>query len=95
LNFIASIEQLPEIEQNLPSVLALAEFDQGSTYADFDPDVDQVAAYGIGALVAGKVLAKTGFFAIALVFLKKFGVFILLGLGAIVKALFSRRKNAQ
>jgi len=63
-----------------------------TTYSDFDPDLDEVAAYGIGALVAGKVMAKTGLLAVALVFLKKFGVFILIGLGLLFKGLFSRKK---
>jgi len=61
LNFIAQIDQQQLIETKLNSVLALAEFDQGSKYSDFDPDMDDVAAYGLGALVAGKVIAKTGF----------------------------------
>jgi uncharacterized membrane-anchored protein len=92
LNFIAGMEQLPEINQNLDTVLALAEFDSGARYADFNPELDEVAAYGLGALVAGKVLAKTGFFAIALVFLKKFGVFIVIGIGMLLRKLFRRRK---
>ncbi len=94
LNFIAGIDQKEIIDQNLASVLALADFDQGSTYADFDPDMDTVAAYGLGALVAGKVLAKTGFIALALIFLKKFGVFILVGIGALFKGFISKKKKA-
>lgn len=92
LDFIASMNQLPLIKQNLAAVLDIAEFDQGSTYSDFDPEIDEVAAYGIGALVAGKVIAKTGFLVIALAFLKKFGIFILLGLGALFKMLFKRKE---
>lgn len=91
LNFIADMTQKPLIDEKLESVVAMADFNQGSRYQDFDPDVDTVAAYGIGALVAGKVLAKTGFLALALVFLKKFGIFIVIGLGALVKRLFGRR----
>ncbi len=93
LNFIAGIEQQGLVEENLETVLNLAEFDDGSRYADFNPDLDQVAAYGLGALVAGKVVAKTGFFALALVFLKKFGVFILLAVGGLIKALWGRKKS--
>lgn len=93
LDFIASMNQLPLIKQNLSTVLDIAEFDQGSTYKDFDPDLDEVAAYGIGALVAGKVIAKTGFLVVALVFLKKFGIFILLGLGALFKMVFKRKES--
>jgi len=53
--------------------------------------MDQVAAYGIGGLVAGKVMAKAGLFAAALIFLKKSGVLIILGLGALVA---KRRQKA-
>lgn len=72
LNFIANMDQLPTIEQNLPAVLAMTEFNPGNRYADFNPDLDKVAAYGLGALIAGKVAAKTGLLAILLVLLKKF-----------------------
>jgi len=90
LNFIAGMDQKALIDANIDTVLALAEFDQGSRYEDFNPDIDEVAAYGIGALVAGKVAAKVGLFAAALVFLKKFGVLILVGLGLLGRKLFQR-----
>ncbi|MEM7468958.1 MAG: DUF2167 domain-containing protein, partial [Pseudomonadota bacterium] len=91
LNFIAGINQKPEIDANVDAVLSLASFDEGSRYTDFDPDIDKVAAYGLGALVAGKVIAKTGLFAAALIFLKKFGVLIVVGVGLLLKRLFSRK----
>ena len=94
LNFIAGMEQKTEIENNLDSVLAMANFDDGSKYSDFNPDIDQVAAYGLGALVAGKVIAKTGVLAVVLMFLKKFGVVILIALGALIKSIWGRRKSA-
>tara|TARA_R110001606_G_scaffold395210_1_gene567008 strand:+ start:139 stop:1065 length:927 start_codon:yes stop_codon:yes gene_type:complete len=92
LNFIAGMEQLTLIDQNLDSVLNIADFKEGAKYADFDPDIDDVAAYGIGALVAGKVLVKTGLIAAALIFLKKFGVIIVLALGAFARKLYKGRK---
>ena len=92
LNFIADMSQKEIIDQNLDSVLAMADFNAGSQYADFDPDIDKVAAYGLGALVAGKVMAKTGILAIVIIFLKKFGVFIVIGLGALIKGVFFRKK---
>lgn len=92
LNFIAAMEQKQEIENSLDSVLALAEFDPGARYGDFNPDMDEIAAYGIGALVAGKVAAKTGFLVAALVFLKKFGVIALIAAGAIFAKVFRRKK---
>lgn len=92
LNFIAQIDQQQLIETKLSSVLALAEFDQGSKYSDFDPDMDDVAAYGLGALVAGKVIAKTGFLAVAFLFIKKFAVIFIIAIGAFVKRMFKRKE---
>lgn len=91
LNFIAGMEQKALIEQQLPRVLAMAEFDAGSRYEEFNPDLDTVAAYGLGALVAGKVAAKAGLFAAALIFLKKFGILILIALGGLFSKLFKRK----
>lgn len=92
MNFVASMGQFEMINSNIDTVLAMAEFDQGSTYADSDPDVDKVAAYGIGALVAVKVLAKTGLLAAALIFLKKFGVVLVVGIGAFFARFFKKKK---
>ena len=94
LNFIASMDQKDLIETQIDTVLALADFDPGAKYADFNPDMDEVAAYGLGALVAGKVLAKTGFLAMGLIFLKKFGIFIVLGVGALFKKIFSKKTES-
>ena len=73
----------------------MADFTQGQKYSDFDPDLDEVAAYGLGALVAGKVIAKTGLLAAALIFLKKFGVIILLAIGVFVQRLFKKKKSTS
>lgn len=93
LNFIAGMEQKPLIDNNIDTVLALAEFEQGARYSDFNPDIDKVAGYGLGALVAGKVIAKTGVLAAALIFLKKFGVFLVVGAGTLFRSFFSRKKS--
>jgi uncharacterized membrane-anchored protein len=93
LNFIADMDQKDTIDANLDSVLALAEFNSGSRYADFDPDIDTVAAYGIGALVAGKVAAKAGGVAALLIFLKQFGV-IIAGAATVLMGKIFRRKQA-
>ena len=94
LNFIAGMDQKTLIDSNLDTVLAMAEFNDGARYGDFNPDIDQVAAYGLGALVAGKVMAKAGIFAVILVFLKKFGVFIFVGIGALLRGIFGGKKNS-
>lgn len=90
LNFVADMDQKDVITGELDEVLTMAEFKPGSRYADYTPGMDKVAAYGIGALIAGKVMAKAGLFAEELIFLKRFGVLIVLGLGALVAKL--RRK---
>jgi len=95
MTFIASSDQLPEINESRESVLAMAEFNEGHRYSDFNPDIDKVAAYGIGALVAGKLAAKTGLLAAAFLLLKKFGVFLVVGLAAFgrkLKSLFTTEK---
>ncbi|MGH8433667.1 MAG: DUF2167 domain-containing protein [Pseudomonas sp.] len=91
LNFVADMGQLAAIEQNLPGVLAMTEFNDGNRYADFDPELDKVAAYGLGALIAGKVAAKAGLLAAALLLLKKFW-FVVIGAGI---WLFSRLRGRK
>lgn len=96
MNAIGGMSQLDMIGPEMESVLSTVEFEVGHRYIDFDPDIDQVAAYGIGGLVAGKLLAKAGFFAVILKFLvaaKKFLLIGLIALGAFVKRLFSRKSE--
>jgi uncharacterized membrane-anchored protein len=96
MSYIAQMEQLQEIQQNLDPVLSLVSFDDGKKYSDFNPSMDQVAAIGIGGLIAGKLAAKAGLLAVALVFLKKFAVLILLPFFWIVnkiKSMFSRGRS--
>lgn len=93
LNFIAGMDQKTMIDAQLKNVLAMAEFNSGYRYEEFNPDIDTIAAYGIGGLVAGKVLAKTGLLAAALIFLKKFGIIIVVGIAALSGRIFKRRDN--
>jgi len=91
LNFIAGMDQKQLIDSQLDTVLAMAEFQKDSRYEEFDPSIDKVAAYGLGALVAGKVVAKTGFLAAAFLFLKKFGIVLVAGIGAFIRKLFKSK----
>ena len=70
LNVIGDMSVLPAVKKNIGPVLAAVDFTEGNRYSDFNPDIDQVAAYGVGGLIAGKVLAKVGFFALILKFWK-------------------------
>ena len=62
--------QLPDVKQNIEPVLASVSYTDGNKYGDFNPELDEVAAWTIGGLVAGKVLAKAGIFALLLKNLK-------------------------
>lgn len=75
LNAIGTIDILPTFNKDVTTILESVHFTEGNTYADFNPNIDKVAAYGIGGLIAGKLLAKAGFFAILL----KFWKFIAIG----------------
>lgn len=72
LSFITDMPHLETVKTAMPQVLAVASFDHGSRYEDFDQSMDKVAAYGIGGLIAGAAAKKLGLLAVALVFLKKF-----------------------
>jgi uncharacterized membrane-anchored protein len=70
LNAIAGMDQLEEVKKNIPAILKMASFEKGNTYSEFNPDVDEVAAWTIGGLVAGKILVKAGMLAGLLKFWK-------------------------
>jgi len=92
LNAISSMEELPEVKSNISKVLGSIEFKPGSQYADFDPKLDEVAAWTIGGLVAGKVLAKVGFFALILKFWKLIALGAA-GAGAFIWKMYTGKKN--
>lgn len=95
LNFISGMDQKAAIDNSIDTVLAVAEFEPGSRYEDFTPGMDKVAAYGIGALVAGKVIAKTGALAALLIFFKKFWILLVIAVGAFLRKLFGRKAEAS
>jgi uncharacterized membrane-anchored protein len=92
MSYIATIDQLPEIQASLPDVLTTASFAPGKRYADFIPGADTVAAVGVGGLIAGKVAAKAGLLAVALIALKKFGVLLIVPLAWLWRVI--RRKSS-
>ncbi|MEZ5923788.1 MAG: DUF2167 domain-containing protein [Hyphomicrobiaceae bacterium] len=96
LSFITDMTGLDGVKTAMPDVLKIANFDAGARYEDFDPNLDTVAAYGVGGLIAGVAAKKLGLLALALVFLKKFAAIIIVGaavaLGAIWKMITGRGK---
>lgn len=96
LNAIAAMPMLPGIERDMQQVLGFVDFNQGHRYADFTRG-DKVAAYGIGALVAGTLAAKAGFFKVLLVGLlaaKKVIVAAAVALAAFLRRLFGGSKES-
>jgi uncharacterized membrane-anchored protein len=98
LNIIASMGALPQIDKRVDAILSMIHFNKGNTYAEFNPNVDEAAAYGLAGLIAGGVLTKAGFFKglLAVLFASKklIGVLILGALGglwAAIKLLFRRK----
>lgn len=98
LNAIATENELPLVQRDISKVLDIVKFNDGFKYEDFDASIDEVAAWTIGGLVAGKILTKVGIFAI----IAKFGKLIFLGILGLfgtfknkLKNLFSKRKEDE
>ena len=98
LNVIGGMYVLEEVEKDLENILNGIQFNEGYTYWDFDPNLDEVAAYGIGGLIAGKVLAKAGILAKLGIFLAKFWKIALLGIVGFfggIKKFFTGKKTTK
>ena len=96
LTAVSEMGQFPEIQKQTPQILSMVDFNQGNRYADFDPKVDKVAAYGIAALVAGGIAAKLGLFKMLLVFLvaaKKFIIIALVAVAAWFRKIFGGKNK--
>jgi uncharacterized membrane-anchored protein len=88
LNLVTDLSMFPEDKQHAEALLSAMTFVDGKRYAQFNPDTDYVAEYGLAALVAGVAAKKLGFLALIGVFLLKGWKIILIGLiavGAIFK----------
>lgn len=91
LNAVANMSELPEVQSTIDPILASVAFKAGHQYSDYLPDVDNVAAWTIGGLVAGKVLAKAGFFVLILKFWKIIALGFL-GITGLIGKYFKGRK---
>ena len=97
LNLITSSSTVEADKPAAHQLLGAVDFNEGKRYADFDSSTDQVAAYGLAALVGGMAAKKLGLLAAAGVFIAKFAKVILVGVaalgGAAVK--FFKGRNAS
>jgi uncharacterized membrane-anchored protein len=97
LNAVASMGQLADIEKATPQILAMVDFNEGHRYADYTPGTDKLAKYGLAALVAGTVAAKTGLLKglfVAILAMKKFLIIGGIAIIGFVAKLFGRKKMA-
>jgi uncharacterized membrane-anchored protein len=72
MNIVSGMDNIKTVEKNVDAILASTNFNVGNRYEDFDSDIDKMAEYGIGGLIAGGILVKTGVLA-------KIGIFLLKG----------------
>ncbi|MFD2721412.1 DUF2167 domain-containing protein [Hymenobacter monticola] len=94
LNAVGASKDLAAIKASIPGLLSAVTFNKGQQYTDFNPGLDEVAAYGIGGLIAGKVLAKVGLFAVLLKFWK-LGLLALSGAWAAIKRFFGGKGKQE
>jgi uncharacterized membrane-anchored protein len=98
MNAVASMSQLDSIRQDMQSLIKLADFNPGQRYEDYNAGSDRLAAYGIGALVAGGAAAKMGLFAKLLALIvafKKVVIAAVIAAGGFLAKLFKGRSKDQ
>ncbi|MEK7953790.1 DUF2167 domain-containing protein [Luteolibacter soli] len=102
LNGIAGMNRVNDIEAATPAIVSMVKFNDGHTYADFNPKTDKKSDYTLAGLVLGgavaaKIAAKAGLLAklgTILVAGKKLIIFAVVGIGAFFKKLFGRKGEA-
>jgi uncharacterized membrane-anchored protein len=95
LNAIGDVTILHDFNKDRDKIIESVSFNEGYKYGEFDPDFDKVAAYGIGGLVAGKILAKVGFFALIIKFWKVIAIAVVAGFSAFRKKIFGSKDTKQ
>jgi uncharacterized membrane-anchored protein len=96
MNAIGMMNQLEPVKSAVPGIVSSVAFTEGNRYADFsEASGDKIAAWTIGGLVAGKVLAKAGFFAVIAKFGKVIIMALLAGGAALWRYLSGRKKEEE
>jgi uncharacterized membrane-anchored protein len=93
---VAPMSQLAQVKRDMEPLIAVAEFNKGYRYAEFNKSTDRMAEYGLGALVAGTIAAKTGLFAKLfglLLAAKKFIIIGIMAIGGFIAKLFGKKKE--
>lgn len=94
LNLLSSSDRIASDKGVALNLLDNLAYNAGKRYEDFNASTDQIAAYGLAALVGGAVVKKLGLFALIAATALKFTKVILVGVAAIGAAIlkFVRRK---
>ena len=92
MNIASDMNSLSLVKADVNNLLLSIEFNKGYRYSEFNSSTDKIAAYGIGGLIAGKVLAKAGFFVVLLKFWKIIMIFFV-GVFAIFKKRIFGKKD--
>lgn len=98
LNAVASMDQMATVQASMQELLPAVELNAGHRYSDFVPGTDKVAEYGIGALIAGTLAAKSGLFKVLLAGLLAFKKVIVVGVvaaGVALKKLLGKKQPAD
>jgi uncharacterized membrane-anchored protein len=96
LNLLTDADMLAGQKVHSRTLLAALEYNKGKDYSDFNASTDNVAAYGITALVAGVAAKKLGLFALIGAFLVKGAKILIIAAGAgllALRRLFTGRKT--
>jgi uncharacterized membrane-anchored protein len=97
MNAVAGMNQLNSIQRDMISLQGLADFNSGYRYEEYNKSTDKLAAYGLGALVAGGVAAKLGLFAklfAVILAAKKLIIAGVVAIGGVFARLFKRKEQA-
>lgn len=92
---VAGMGQLGDIKPGMAQAIEAVDFEPGARYADFNADTDRVAEYGLAALVAGGIAAKTGLLSKLLALLLAAKKLVVVAVGAIavgIGKLFGKKK---
>lgn len=86
MNMVTDAQSVERLKPVASQLLSAMHFNGGKRYEEYQEGTDQVAAYGLAALVAGVAAKKLGFFAMAALFVAKFAKVGLLALGGLLAA---------
>lgn len=83
LNMLTDSTKVEGLKPVAATLLASLAYNPGKRYEDFDSTTDQVAAYGLAALVGGVAAKKLGLLALGAAFFAKFAKLIIVAVAAV------------